>query len=376
MKRSRMDAWILACVWLVVHTVCCQVVSAQNIVAIVAGDISPSGQWGKYTAHVMLDETNIRGMLEDNMPESRLQTRSLRLESDAKSDPKQLLAAVADAKVNANDTLLFFYTGHGSVDDQGHYLALAQGKLYRKRLLEALSAKGARLTVLITDSCNSRSDGYMFIAPAYQSANPPVPTELFQSLFLQPKGVVDINSCSPGESAFFTPLGGPLHETGSVFTKALTDWVQKNQHRKRVWDEMVREVSLQVLTDFHDFYPKGAQVAKGAVVQSQQTVYPTQYPGMPEKKGPRTGFVIRDFPGTGAVITTVEPGSPAAQVYLLREDTFASLAPQQVIVTVNGQAASDTRQVVGAIQASPQIVRLGIRDAQRGTFDVLLRMRY
>ena len=29
-----------------------------------------------------------------------------------------------------------------------------------------------------------------------------------------------------------------------------------------------------------------------------------------------------------------------------------------------------------ALDASPQIVRMGIRDARKGTFDVLLRMRY
>jgi hypothetical protein len=377
MKRSRFWWLIASCVWSVAQLVGPSPLLAQNLVAVVVGDRSPAAGWGKYTANVAMDVTNIRGMLGDNMPEARLHAISLELEEDVDSDPKNVLAAISEIKLAPNDTLLFFYTGHGGSDDQGHYLALARGKLYRKTLLDALTSKAARLTVLITDSCNSRSDGYLFLAPAYRSANPAAPTALFRSLFLEPKGLVDINSCAPGESAFFTPLDEQMRELpGSVFTKALTSWVGKNRDRGRVWDELVREVSLQVLTDFHDYYPKGAQVAKGEPVQTQQTVYPIRYPGMPEKQGPRTGFVIRDFPGQGAVIISVQAGSPAAGVFIINQEAFTSLTPQQVIVSVNGQGVQNTDQVVQAIKASPQIVRLGIRDAKKGTFDVLLRMRY
>ena len=102
-------------------------------------------------------------------------------------------------------------------------------------------------------------------------------------------------------------------------------------------DELVRGVSLQVHTRFHDYYPKGAQAAKGRTAQTQQNVYPVVYPGMPERRGPRTGMLVRDLPGQGVVIASIENGSPATQAFLIAKESFISLAPQQFVVSVNGQ---------------------------------------
>lgn len=99
-------------------------------------------------------------------------------------------------------------------------------------------------------------------------------------------------------------------------------------------------------------------------------------PVSPQNEGPRTGIIIRDFTGQNSVITEVTPGSPATQVFLLRKDQFISLQPQQVVVAINGAPTPDTRSVVHEINASPQIMRMTIRDARQGTFDVLLRMKY
>jgi S1-C subfamily serine protease len=156
----------------------------------------------------------------------------------------------------------------------------------------------------------------------------------------------------------------------------LNAWVEKHKKERRVWDELVRGVSLRVHAAFHDFYPKGIQAAKGEAVQTQQNVFPVQYPGMPDNKGPRTGFLVRDFPGKGAVITMVEANSPASQVFRVDKGIFAPLLPQQVIIAINGEPVENTEQVVKAIAQSPQIARLRIREAVKGDFDVLVRMRY
>jgi S1-C subfamily serine protease len=272
---------------------------------------------------------------------------------------------------------VFYYSGHGASDDQGHYLAMAKGKLHRNKVLDAMLRKGPRLAVLITDCCNLRSDGEMFFAPYFQVNRPSSPTPLFRSLFLEPKGIVDVNSSSPGEGAFFAPSGDDIgSKRGSIFTRGLAAWVEKNQSQRRVWDDLVRGVSLQVHASFHDYYPKGIQASKGDKVQTQQNVFPFQYPGMPENKGPRTGFLIRDFPGKGAVITTVAANTPASQVFLVDKEVFASLKPQQVIISINGKPVENTDQVVKAIAQSPQIARLRVREAVKGEFDVLIRMRY
>jgi membrane-associated protease RseP (regulator of RpoE activity) len=76
------------------------------------------------------------------------------------------------------------------------------------------------------------------------------------------------------------------------------------------------------------------------------------------------------------VITKVEANSPASQVFLVDKAVFASLSPQQVIVSINGEPVESTEQVVKAFAQSPQIARLRIREAAKGEFDELVRMRY
>ncbi len=369
--------FIVLCVFEVTISAHSRSLFAQKLHAIVIGDTSPAAGWGKYAPNVALDVLTVASMLQENMPEQQLEILQLQLEEDEASDPVKLLSFVAGINPRPEDTMLFYYSGHGAADDQGHYFALAKGKLPRKQLLEAMLAKGARLTVLITDCCNLRSDGYAYFAPQFVPRVPNSPTPLFRALFLEPKGVVDINSSAPGESAFFTPAdldSGRL--PGSIFTKQWIDWIDKNRNQRRVWDELVRGVSLQVHSAFHDYYPKGIGLPQSNLTQIEQTVYPLQYPGRPENKGPRTGLNVRDFAGKGSIISYVEPGSPGAQVFLVGKDSFGSLVPQQVIVSVNGQGVDNTEQLREGMAKSPQIVRLGIRDAAKGNFDILMRMKY
>lgn len=350
---------------------------AQTLHAILVADVSPSAGWGKYTASVMMDLTHVSTSISENMPEASVHLTRLTFEEDQDSSPKNLLDAIATLKVRPNDAILFYFTGHGAADDQGHYLALAQGHLYRKDLLDALSAKKAGLTALITDCCNTRSDGYLFVSPYIHVDRPPAPSPLFRTLFFETKGIVDINSSSPSESSFFAPITeGSPDAFGSIFTLAWSRWNGQEKSRARSWDEMVRAVGLMVHKSFHDYYPKGASIAKGAPIQTQQSIFPFAYPGMPDSEGPRTGITLRDFPGRGSVIIEVTAGSPATQVYLVRKERFVSLQPQQVVVAINGKPIPDTKTAVQEIQASPQIMRITLRDAKQGTFDALLRMKY
>jgi len=351
--------------------------SAQVLHAVVVGDISPSAGWGKYTSAVAMDLTMLSAAIAENMPERQFNLVRFEIDEDQYSSPASLLETVSELTVAPGDAILFYFSGHGSVDDQGHYLALAAGKLYRKDLLSALMAKRARLVVLITDCCNTRSDGYLYAAPFIHVTSPRAPTPLFKRLFLDSTGVVDITSSSPGESAFFAPYEeDPPGSPGSIFTTEWLKWIDKEKQNSRSWDELVRGVSLRTHQAFRDFYPKGASVGKGAPVQSEQNVFPFQYPGMPANEGPRTGLVVRDFPGRGAVITEVAPGSPATQAFLIRRDQFLSLRPQQVILSVDGKPTPNTAAVAAAIGQAPQIVRLSVRDPMQGTLEVLLRMRH
>jgi len=358
---------------------CCwnQNAPAQVLHAILAGDTSPSAGWGKYTSAVALDLTFLSAAIVENVPESRTNLVRIEMDQDEYCTSRNLLEAIAELKVKPKDTILFYFTGHGSVDDRGQYLALAKDKLYRQDLLAALKAKNVRLVSLITDCCNTRSDGYSYAAPNIVFESPTAPTPLFKRLFFDSEGIVDIISCSPGESAFFLPYQeDPPGSPGSIFTTALLDWMRSEKKRSRSWEDLVRAVSLKVHNDFQISYPKGASIAKGRPVQKQQNIFPYQYPGMPSSEGPRTGVVVRDFSGRGAVITEVSPNSPATQVFFIKRNQFISLQPQQVIVSINGKLTPDTKSVVQEVNASAQIMRLSIRDSKLGTVDVLLRKKY
>ncbi|MCU0715238.1 MAG: caspase family protein [Pirellula sp.] len=350
---------------------------AQNVHAVVIGDMSPSAQWGKYTSKINLDLTTWYVFFHENMPENRLVYQSFGIEEDDSSDPRLVLEMIREMSPSPNDSLVVCYSGHGGADDVGHYFQLAKGKLYRKDVLAAMQARQPRLAVLLSDCCNSRSDGYQMVAAAPRVDEPKTVTPLFQSLMLESKGIVDINSSSPGESSFFTPLKSEgMGLEGSIFTSEIAKWAAAHKNRRVSWYEMVHDVSLQVHTAFKDYYPKGAAVAKGQPSQLQQNVYATTFPGMPDKTGTRAGIVARDFAGRGVVILEVAAKSPATQVYDVKAKRFVSLKPQQVVTSIQGVSVTNVESLLKLIADAPQIMRIGIRDTQSGDHEFLLRKRY
>jgi hypothetical protein len=352
------------------------VARGETLHAILVADTSPSAGFGEYTMAVAMDLAAVDAMLATNMPERQVNTVRLEFDADDTSDPAACLQAIESLTVAPNDAILFYYSGHGSADDEGPYFDLARGKLRRRAILDALAQKRPRLAVLLSDCCNTRSDGYLYAAPSMEIEPPAKPSPLFRSLFLEPAGVVDLTSAAPGESAFFRPLDFDEGLPGSIFTQELCEWVERRRGERRSWDDLVRGVSLEVHAAFRSHYPKGASVAKGARVQGVQTVHPFTYPGMPASEGSRTGIVVRDHAGQGAVITELLPGSPAAEVFHITRGTFMALTPKQVITAINGRAVADVAAMQRAVEQSPRIMRVTVRDAGHGTFDVLLRTAY
>jgi hypothetical protein len=352
---------------------------AQTIHAILVGDLSPAAGFGKYSMAVAMDLRLMYSMLHSNMPERQLNILQLEIDEDEWSNPQNILDAIAEVSPKPEDTVLFYFSGHGAADDRGHYLELANGKLYRDQILQAMENKRARLNVLITDCCNTRSDGYAYGAPFIHTENPRSPTVVFRSLFLEPRGQVNINSSQPGESAFFLPIDDKEESyslSNSIFTGELIEWIHENRNRSSNWESLVRAVSLKVHAAFLKHYPNGASVGKGNIVQKQQNLFSFFHPGRPEASGPRTGLIIRDFAGRGAVIVEVTPSSPATQVFRLDLERMISLEPQQVVISVNGLPTADTEAALKAIQTAPQITRLGIRDRTGRSFDALIKLRY
>lgn len=149
-----------------------------------------------------------------------------------------ILVAVQGLTVGPNDTLFCFVNCHGGYEPRpggyanGHFFQMAdKNRLPRQALRAALDAKGARLTCLISNACNTRSN-----APREFSV--PVATTTgenlqFNSLFLEPRGVIDVNSAKQDESAmgglFCEAFYGALLQRGdrTTWRTFLTELRQK-----------------------------------------------------------------------------------------------------------------------------------------------------
>ncbi len=353
-----------------------QSAQAQRLHALILADTSPWANWGRYQLAVQMDSSVMMSLFATNVPEHQLVLRTEDIADNASGDPTRIVAMIKQMAVDPNDTFVFYFSGHGGSDDRGQYLAFAGGRLYRDEIRALLQQKGARLNVIITDCCNQRADGQNFGAPSMDMQPPATVTPLFQSLFFQPSGIVDISGSSPGEAAFFGPLDDESGDfPGSLFTSQIEKFIYRFKHYPSTWDHFLRSISLNVHLAFRAAYPGGAVGGKGGQFQSDQNVYAYQYPGMPPKQGPRTGFVVRDHQNQGAMITNVRAGFPASQVYDLSARRYVSLQPGEVIVAANNVPIRTVAEIVNVTRESPQVMRLKIRN-QRGDREVLMRLRY
>ena len=85
----------------------------------------------------------------------------------AQVTPANIRQAIEDLDVQPTDVLFCYYAGHGAYDADlnadddpsgGHFFQIPGGDLRRADLLGRLTDKGARLTVLISETCNAAGD--------------------------------------------------------------------------------------------------------------------------------------------------------------------------------------------------------------------------
>ncbi len=93
---------------------------------------------------------------------------------------KGILDAVDGVQLARGDSLFVYYGGHGAFDPQraegdpsgGHHFQIPSGALMRKTLMKHMLDKGARLTVLISDTCNVECRADVQLPEAARSAAP------------------------------------------------------------------------------------------------------------------------------------------------------------------------------------------------------------
>ncbi len=74
---------------------------------------------GKYTSAVAMDLTLVSIAIAKNMPKRQVNLVRFEISEDEYSSPANVLATVNELTVRPEDAILFYFTGHGSVDDGG-----------------------------------------------------------------------------------------------------------------------------------------------------------------------------------------------------------------------------------------------------------------
>ncbi len=164
--------------------------------------------------------------------------------SDVQAD--RILDTISAMSVGPTDVVFCYYTGHGAYYPRGanndpsggHFFQLPTGDLPRKTLMGALLAKSARLTVLVSDSCNvSSASGPITRRRSLPVWNPSY-REL-ETLLRGYAGVVDMNGSSQDQSGWGSDdLGGWF--TDAFLSAAKEQFTSPNAP---TWPEFVTRVS-------------------------------------------------------------------------------------------------------------------------------------
>lgn len=184
---------------------------------------------------------------------------NLRTLSGQEVSRANILRAIDSFNCDEDDGLVFMWAGHGQYDSRGHHFQLPGGdKLYRATVVEHVRRQGAGTDVVLSSSCNVR--------PAGEAAAMRRPVRkvgaseirpIFRSLFLDAKGLVDINGantdqCTVGVIGLGTSFFVPLQQV-------LID----NLNNQLSWSQFARLLKSAVEGFFRDHFPNGIDIPGG-----------------------------------------------------------------------------------------------------------------
>ena len=136
---------------------------------------------------------------------------------------EQLIEALNNLKPEPNDVVVFVYSGHGfRFKDQKDYYpnmdlsptAYDEAKdnyLPLSQVFDSITAKGARLNIVLSDCCNSEIDETLPIISTnslFSRSNKNFDRQKMRSLFLQSEGNIIATAASPGEVSWCGSNGG------------------------------------------------------------------------------------------------------------------------------------------------------------------------
>jgi hypothetical protein len=184
---------------------------------------------------------------------------------------------IRELDVNNNDSVFFYYQGHGGNNPKlaakdparGHFFVPSGPSLPRSELLKLLAAKRPRFTLLVSDCCDQTAD---FQAVVETRTKELIFTgwSKLEDLLLCHRGIVDLNACSPGERSWFDVFAGGWFT--EVFVTNVYSGAKENDVRH--WSEFVGELGSK-MDDFFDERREHVLGVKGFnLIKQQKTMHP------------------------------------------------------------------------------------------------------
>jgi len=241
---------------------------------ILAADISSEDSVGSVVAS---DTYNLRKLIENNVADDRLNIIDLQDKRRGNQLTKEdILREIRNLNANSDDTIFFFYSGHGAFDSaKDQYFALAsQEPVLRDEVLAAIKGKNVRLSILISDCCYNQADLAKHeissqIVPRGQQAMKGL-RPLVEKLFFEAKGVVDITASEKGTYGFIYPTEARMENgvnKGSVFTWNLRKVLTTEMYASKNWDQIFNSVREETNKDYKQVFVE--HIRDGRVTQKE-----------------------------------------------------------------------------------------------------------
>ena len=213
---------------------------------------------------------------------------------DDDCDASKILEAVRTTVLTKNDALCCYYLGHGAYDPThaapndtsiGHHFQIPSGDLMRYTLLSQMQQKNARLTVLISDTCNVLCYARPIVAPEQRVASATIHGNTpLETLLLLHRGVIDISAASQSQYSWFSPeTGGWFSAVVCIDLPRYDSWNTLFTQLKSDSDQNFRRRREQILAN-----PGNTDENTLAQLRGQQHMIPQAFHFDVKRDGPET----------------------------------------------------------------------------------------
>jgi hypothetical protein len=326
---------------------------AVRVRALLVGDTGDPDIGGS----VQKDLRTVQGLLEGAFRDHK-DHLSLSLLMDRDVTRERILGHYDQLAGVANETLLFYFSGHGATDRRRgpFFQVLASDSfrlvpLARDEVRSAMRSHRPRLCILLSDVCSDVID----LGPRERAAARPPDWATIRCLFLQARGLVDANAVSEGESAIGL-------EDGGFFTLSLADRLRrpfKELDRDGDgflhWQELLPEVQTMAQKKYagwrEQVLPQVTRQLAAAETKGEEAEL-SHYRNQLEKQPAQTVRVY-SLPSLNRFgVRVVEHGGEGVEVLVVHGDTPADLAglkPGDVLLEIGGKAINSLPEFTEAV---------------------------